>query len=99
MIDGAEVMRSAFDDFGVDAIVNGSTLRLIQSLDGDTVLDGEMINHTGPFALAKQADIKALNVYAGNEGDTLTIAGVDYTVTAIDPDGSGFVMLSLDEQP
>ena len=101
MIDGSEVIGFAINDFGVRATINGGpgTIAVILNPDGETVLDGELIKHTGPFALAKKADIEALGIEAGNDGDTVTIGGVDYTVLTIDPDGSGLVMISLEEQP
>jgi len=97
MIDQAEVIGYALEDFAVAAVVNDgpAALVVIPHLDDETVLEGEMVVRSGPWALASAATVAALDLAAGNEGDTLTIGGIDYTVLAIDPDGQGGVVLSL----
>lgn len=98
MIDSAEVIGFSLSDFGVQATVNGEPLTVIPCIDGSTELAGEMIELTVPFALAAAADVAKLDLQAGNNGDTLTLGGVDYTVMAIDPDALGFSILKLAEQ-
>jgi len=97
MIDGSEVIGMALTDFGSVGTVNGSALKVIACLDGDMRLDGDELVRVGPYALASAADVGALSIDAGNNGDVLTLGGIAYTIVAIDPDGSGMVMLSLEE--
>lgn len=82
---------------GVSLVVNGmqTAMHIIPMLDGSTVLNGEIVDHSGPYAMAIMAEIKALDLSAGNNGDVLTIAGDDYTLLGIDSDGSGSVVLRL----
>lgn len=99
MIDTSETLGFVLEDFGVEALVNGGpeTILVDPHLDGSTEFNGESIEHSGPFAIAAVADVK--DMVAGNNGDTLTINGTDYTLLAIDPDGQGGAMLRLEEQP
>jgi len=85
------------DETGVQPLINGDQAEIwvIPMLDGSDVYDGESIEHTGPYALAKMADVTALGLVAGNNGDTLTINGTNYTLLAIDPDGMGGAVLRL----
>jgi len=84
---------------GVQPLINGnqSDIWIIPMLDGSDVYDGESIEHTGPYALAKMEDVTALGLVAGNNGDTLTISGTDYTLLSIDPDSHGGAILKLTE--
>ena len=98
MIDGKEIIISALRDFGVEATVNGMPLVVIPSLDSKEQLDADgLVIRTGPYVEASADDVFALNPVVGNDGDTITINGADYTMLAIDPDGSGMVTLSLEE--
>jgi len=101
MINAVEIITAAMGDFGTSAIINGGqgSIDVVPDLDGSDVYDGESIEHTGPYALAKMADVTALGLVAGNNGDTLTINGTDYTLHAIDPDGMEGAVLKLEEQP
>lgn len=95
MIDGREIVALSMADFGETATVNATSLQVVACLSGDVVIDnGEMIN-IGPHALAAAADIAALELTTGNDGDTITIGGVEYTILALDPDGAGTVILRL----
>lgn len=85
---------------GVQPLINGvqSSVWVIPMLDRSASLtSGDLIDHVGPYAIAAQVDVDALDLVFGNDGDTLTIGGIDYTVLAIDPDGLGGVVLSLQE--
>ena len=100
MIDTAEPLRAALDDFGVDAVINlgPTTLRVLFDADADAVFTVEgldRINRTGPSAVALVADVDAAWLQAGNQGDELTIGADVYTLLAIDPDGQGGAVLSL----
>jgi hypothetical protein len=97
MIDPAEVIGFAVDDFGVTALVNGQPLAVIPYLDAEAALQDGFIRHNGPYAVAAAGDVLPLALATGNTGDTLTIDGLDYTLLAIDPDGSGAVVLKLSE--
>lgn len=101
MIDTKEALMATLDDFGVEAIINGGpdTIVVDPSLDGTTVLSGETVDHSGPFAIAALAEVERLALAAGDHGDTLTINGTDYTLLAIDPDGMGGALLRLEERP
>jgi len=97
MINAVEIITAAMDDFGASALINGGpgSIDVVPDLDGSDVYDGESIEHTVPYALAKMADVTALGLVAGNNGDTLTINGTNYTLLAIDPDGMGGAVLRL----
>ncbi|ADW16384.1 beta strand repeat-containing protein [Desulfobulbus propionicus DSM 2032] len=99
MIDTNETLGFLLEDFGVEALINGGPKTIVVDpfLDGSTEFNGETIDHSGPFAIAAVADTEALA--AGDQGDTLTINGTDFTLLAIDPDGQGGVVLRLEEQP
>lgn len=86
---------------GVQPLINGvqSSMWIIPQLDTTITLDGEMIEHAGPFAIAIRSDVDAMGLTAGNHGDTVTIDGVDYTLVAIDPDSQGCAVLKLEVQP
>ena len=86
---------------GVPLVVNGmqTATHIIPMLDGSTGFNGETVDHSGPYAMAIMADIKALDMSAGDDGDVITIGGADYVLLAVDPDGHGGALLRLAEQP
>ncbi|QQG66357.1 hypothetical protein [Desulfobulbus oligotrophicus] len=93
---------------GVQPMINGvqSAIWIIPMLDRSTSFSGGAfggswgtIDHVGPYAIATMNDVEGLGLAAGDDGDTLTINGTDYTLLAIDPDGQGGAVLKLDEQP
>lgn len=86
---------------GVSLVVNGmqTAMHIIPMLDGSTVLNGEIVDHSGPYAMAIMTEIKALDLSAGDDGDVITIGGADYVLLAVDPDGHGGALLRLAEQP
>jgi hypothetical protein len=88
-------------DSGVPLVVNGAATGayIIPMLDGSTELNGEVVEHSGPYAMAIMAEIKALDLSAGDDGDLLTIGGSDYVLLAVDSDGHGGALLRLAEQP
>lgn len=99
MIAAGEVIGAALEDFGQQAIVVGTAeiLQVIASLDGSALLDNGQLDRIGPYCLAAYADVAALGIEGGNNGDLLEIDGGTYRVLAIDPDGSGVAALSLVE--
>lgn len=86
---------------GDPLVVNGASTGayIIPMLDGSTGFNGEIVDHSGPYAMAIMADIKALDMSAGDDGDVITIGGADYVLLAVDPDGHGGALLRLAEQP
>jgi len=103
MITGDEILDSAFDDFGEEALVNGvpalasgAPFRVIPQIDGRTVLVGEFVEHTGPQALSRPSHVAAINLAAGNDGDVITISEGAFRVLSINPEASGLAVLSLE---
>lgn len=98
MIDTTEPLAAALADFGVDALVNygPQTLRVLFDLDTSARFAGETIDRSGPSAVALAAAVEAAGIVAGNQGDELTVGDAAYTVLAIDPDGQGGAVLSLE---
>ncbi len=99
MIDGSEILKLALADFGVDATVNGETLRVLDDLDGETVLSGDMIDHTGPYATALKSAVDALatTIVTGNNGHIITISGRAFRILSMLPDSPDGVILFLEE--
>lgn len=99
MIDTSAPLRAALADFGTDATIGlgPGTLRVLADLDSSDSYGGETIRRQGPAAIALLADVQAAGLEAGNEGDQLTINATVYTLLAIDPDGQGGVVLTLQE--
>ena len=53
---------------------------------------GNAVEGSGPVALAIAAEVPAVA-----QGDTLTIGATEYTVRGVEPDGTGLVLLRLEE--
>lgn len=51
-----------------------------------------LVESTGPQALCKTADVSLRNL---QQGSTLTIQSIPYSVTLVDPDGTGATLLQL----
>jgi hypothetical protein len=51
---------------------------------------GGMVETSGPQAMAKTADVSTVA-----QGSTLVILGTTYTVTGVEPDGTGITVLQL----
>jgi hypothetical protein len=90
-------IRSMIAAIGDDttALFGAASLAVVFNPEGQTLLVGEQLERTGPYAVASAADVRALEIVAGNDGDTLMINSVEYQVLAIDQDTSGGVILSL----
>jgi hypothetical protein len=89
-------IAAMLDALGEGAVINGASLRVIfqapaQVLDG---IGGLLV--TDPTAVAADNDLAALGIEAGEYGSQITIAGMDYRILAVVPDGSGFSTLTLD---
>lgn len=83
------------DDFAVAATHNGTTTvngifdKLY--LETDAGIGGVQGNQ--PVFVCKAADVSAVA-----HGDTLAISGTTYKVVGVEPDGTGLVLLRLEEQ-
>lgn len=96
MIDRTEVLRAALADFGEPATLTSGLLTVLYSPAGSMRWTGlEEVLVQQPTAEALTADVEALDIVPGPRGDRLTIAGIDYTVLAIDPDGEGGSLMTL----
>lgn len=88
---------------GTQPMINGvqSEIWIVPMLDRSTSFSGgdTIVDHAGPYAIAAMADVVQLDLSVGDDGDTLTINGADYTLMAIDPDGQGGAVLKLEAQP
>lgn len=101
MLLDADDHRSMIDAIGdgLQATVGAASFGVVMNSDSSAVLAGEVIDHNGPYAVAAAADVLPLALATGNNGATITIDSIDYTLLAIDPDGSGAVVLKLELQP
>lgn len=99
MIDVSEILELALVDFGTNAAVNGETLRVIPDLDDETVLYGDMIEHTNPYCTALESAVDALEtpLTTGNSGDIITILNRTFRILNQDPDEKGGVIITLEE--
>ena len=97
MLDGLTTIAATLAVFGVQTTVDGQPLTVAPCIDSDAELDGGMIDHDGPYAIASAADIAALSVTTGNTGSEIIIDGNSYTVLAIKPDGLGMAWIVLSE--
>ena len=96
MIDRTEVLRAALADFGELAAINGGGLTVLYSPAGSMRWTGqEEVLVQQPTAEALTASVEALDIVPGPRGDLMTINGLEYTVLAIDPDGEGGSLMTL----
>jgi len=79
-----------FGDFGVDVTLNGQTVRVIFD-DGYAEAFAGMVGGSGPRAVAS-ASVNAV------AGQVLVHGASTYHVAAVEPDGTGFVLLRLELQ-
>lgn len=79
-----------FLDFGVDATVDGASVRGL--FDNDYLTALGVTAGSGPVLLCAAAD-----VVGADQGDSVTIGAASYTITAKEPDGTGLVLLRLQE--
>ena len=60
---------------------------------------GQMVEHDGPLALAVAAEVTALNVRAGDDGDIMTIGDEEYIVLSIAISRNGIATIRLGGRP
>lgn len=87
MADDLDVFLDPDAGFGVDATVDGISVEGI--FDAEYVESLE-VEETAPALLCKTSLIST-----AAHGDTVVIAGVNYTVKGIKPDGTGLTLLIL----
>lgn len=88
----AEDLSAFFDvagGFAVNATIGAATVPVIFDNGYQSALGG-MVESTGPACVAKTSDVASVV-----QGSVLTIAAVAYTVTGIEPDGTGTTVLHL----
>jgi hypothetical protein len=86
----AEDLTPFFADFGVDATIGAATVRGI--FDNDFITSMGLVAGTGPVLLCASASVSAVT-----QGASVTIASIGYTVTGIEPDGTGMTLLRMQE--
>lgn len=79
------------DEFAQTATVGAASMPVIFDAAGAQGLGG-LVESVGPQAMAKSADVAA-NAIA--HGTAITVGGVGYVVTGIEPDGLGVTTLRL----
>jgi hypothetical protein len=89
--DMADDLTSMFDvdEFAVAATWSGGgTVNVIH--DRDYLRLFGIVDSSGPSALAIAADMPT-----AAQGQTLTIGGTGFTITGVEPDGHGLIVLKL----
>lgn len=80
------------EDFGVTATKGADSITVIYD---HGYVEFDNIAGIRPTALALSSDISS---YAIVVGDTLAISGTNYTVRVLQPDGTGYTLIVLEEQ-
>jgi hypothetical protein len=84
-----------FADFGVNATLNGTTVRAIFDNGYAVGTVGMMgVSTSGPQLRLDTSDVPANPV-----GKPVVVAGLNFTVAVHDPDGTGLSTLHLEEVP
>ena len=80
-----------FSDFGVDAVWNVTTFKVIFHNAYEAVtLFGLDIESKNPYVEAKDSDVVGIA-----QGNTFTVNATAYKVIGIQPDGTGITILTL----
>lgn len=74
----------------VTATVDGATVNGI--FDNDFLTAMGVTAGTGPVLLCASADVTS-----AAQGDAVTVGAVGYTITSLEPDGTGMTLLRLQE--
>lgn len=85
----AEDLDAFFPDFGVDVVIGAATVRGIH--DNDFLTSLGVTAGTGPVLLLPASDAAS-----ASQGSSITVAGTSYTITGVEPDGTGITTLRLD---
>ncbi len=78
-----------FTDFAIDVTVNGLPARGIFDNGFASAFNG-MVDGTSPV-------LHLLSAVPVDRGDTVIISAASYTVTGVEPDGTGVTQLRLDK--
>lgn len=78
------------DGFAVACTVDGASVSGI--FDNAYLQSLGITAGTGPVLL-----LPAASVGSADQGDSITVAGTSYTITGLEPDGTGLVLLRLQE--
>lgn len=80
------------DGFGKVALLNGLTNIVVQFFNeyDNAIRDESGIVSSTPFAIARSSDMAGVE-----QGDVLKIDGITYTITNLEPDGTGVTTLRL----
>lgn len=88
-----ENLTAFFPDFAVEAELNGDALASGVIFDLDYIeAIGNFVEGRAPVALAIASEVSLVA-----QGDALTAAGSSYVVRGVEPDGTGLVLLRLEE--
>lgn len=85
-----ENLASFFADFGTAVTVGG--VACVGLFDNGYAQALGFVSGSAPSVVVKAADVPSVA-----QGAAVTIAAASYTVTAIEPDGAGLVLLRLQE--
>lgn len=78
-----------FSDFAIDATVNGAAVR--------GIFDNAYAEAFGGMVSGSQPRLLVPSATAAARGQTVVIDAVSYTITAVEPDGTGVTSLGLDK--
>lgn len=90
----AEDLSPFFDTatgFATSATVGGQSVAVVFDAAYTGALAG-LVESTGPQAICSSADVAARSIV---HGTAITINGTPYTVTGVQPDGTGLTTLQL----
>lgn len=84
-------LAAFFEDFGIDAVWNGTTFKVIFHNAYEAVtLFGSDIESKNPYIEAKDSDVAGIV-----KGNMLTVNGTAYKVMTPQPDGTGITVIEL----
>lgn len=87
----ADEAATLFADFGITALMSGVPIRGIFDNSTASGLSSMMLGSNPTFTCTAAA--------AGSDArsKTLAVAGVNYTIREVKPDGTGFVLMELEQ--
>lgn len=85
-----EDLTPYFADYGIDAVVNG--VACVGIFDAVYAAALGFTAGNTPVLLLQAGDVVGVE-----QGDVVTVPAGSYTITAIEPDGTGLVLLRLQE--
>lgn len=88
-VEDLSVFLDAASGFAVNATIGSATVPVIFDNVGQPALAG-FVETAGPQCIAKSQDVASVT-----QGSAITINAVAYTVTGVEPDGTGLTTLQL----